>query len=246
MLQAYDSKGYFCIERWQAWAPGVASPEDWRAWLPGGGCADSAAQPDLGYLPSLLRRRLDRSGRMAMSTAWPCAAGLDSVPSVFASRHGALERTVELLTNLARVEPLSPTSFSLSVHNSTLGLFSIARSDRAATTAMAAGADSLGLALLEGALQIADGAERVLVCYADDKLPSPYSEVIQDVDHHPFSISLLLTQARDDAPKFRLAHSDAEPEEAPEPALMRFLLDGTDDAILGVDQSWRLERAHAG
>ncbi|MFI4967093.1 MAG: beta-ketoacyl synthase chain length factor [Gammaproteobacteria bacterium] len=224
----------------------MTGPEAWRAWLPGGFCADPAAQPDVSYLPSLLRRRLDHSGRMAMTTAWPCAAGLESVPSVFASRHGVLERTVELLTNLARVEPLSPTSFSLSVHNSSLGLFSIARSDRAAATAIAAGADSLGLALLEGALQIADGAERVLVCYADDKLPQPYSTMIEDVEHHPFSISLLLTRARDDAPKFRLSHSDTQADEAPEPALMRFLLDGSKHAVLGVDQHWRLERTHAG
>jgi hypothetical protein len=126
MLQAYDNKGYFGIARWQAWAPGVVGPQDWRDWLPEGHCPDPTALPDVSYLPSLLRRRLDRSGRMAMSTAWPCAEGLDSVQSVFACRHGALGRTVELLTNLSREEPLSPTSFSLSVHNSTLGLFSIA------------------------------------------------------------------------------------------------------------------------
>ncbi len=181
---------------------------------------------------------------MAMSTAWLCAEGLDSVQSVFASRHGALERTVELLSNLAKDEPLSPTSFSLSVHNSTVGLFSIARSDRAAATAMAAGADSLGLALLEGAMQIAEGAERVLVCYADHKLPAPYAGAVEDSMHHPFSISLLLTQPQAGAAQFALAHSDAAPSEAPEPALMRFLIDGPDTAILGVDQPWRLERAH--
>jgi hypothetical protein len=111
---------------------------------------------------------------------------------------------------------------------------------------MAAGADSLGLALLEGAGLIADGAERVLVCYTDDRLPAPYSEVLEDVDHHPFAISLLLTQPTDAAPMFRLAHSDTAPSEAPEPALMRFLLDEPPASVLGVDQPWRLERAHAG
>src|SRR5262249_59695026 len=97
-------------------------------------------------------------------TAWPCATGIESVQSVFASRHGALERTLELLDALARQESVSPTSFSLSVHNSTAGLFSIARTDRGAATAMAAGPDTLALSLLEGANLVAEGAEAVLLC----------------------------------------------------------------------------------
>ena len=67
----------------------------------------------------MLRRRLDRHGRMALATAWTCAEGLDSVQFVFASRHGDLDRTLELLTALGNKDMLSPTSFSLSVHNST-------------------------------------------------------------------------------------------------------------------------------
>jgi len=55
---------------------------------------------------------------------------------------------------------LSPTLFSLSVHNSVAGLFSIARGDRGAATAMAAGLDSLGLSILEGANMIAGGLNR--------------------------------------------------------------------------------------
>jgi len=246
MLQPSDNTGYFGIARWQAWAPGVVDVEAWRNWLPEGACPDPQAQPDVSYLPSLLRRRLDRSGRMALSTAWPCAEGLDSVQSVFASRHGALSRTLELLSNLAEHEPLSPTTFSLSVHNSNLGLFSIARSDRGAATALAAGADSLGMALLEGANLIAEGATQVLVCYSDDLAPPPYDSFpVEDASHRPFAVSLLLTPP-DAAPlACRLAHSDAGATETPEAALMRFLVDGAETSVIGVDQPWRLERRHA-
>ena len=245
MPQVTDNTGNFGIARWQAWAPGITEPAAWSSWLPEGRCTEPEALPDVSYLPSLLRRRLDRCGRMALSTAWPCAEGLESVQSVFASRHGALGRTVELLIALSRAETLSPTSFSLSVHNSTVGLFSIARTDRSAATAMAAGEDSLGMSLLEGANLIAAGASHVLVCYADDKLPAPYAGIEQDSSHHPFAISLLLTQPEGAAVTGRLARSDAEASEAPEPALMRFLL-GAQDSVIGVDQPWRLERAHAG
>jgi hypothetical protein len=197
----------------------------------------------VSYLPGLLRRRLDRSGRMALSTAWPCAEGLSSIPCVFASRHGVLDRTLELLTALARDESLSPTSFSLSVHNSNAGLFSIARGDRAAATAIAAGRDSLGMSLLEGANLIAEGADKVLVCYVDDKAPAPYEPIAQeDASHRPFAVSLLLTQATDGVPRYRLSPSDDAPHEAPEAALMRLLLEASDNSVVGVDQPWRLER----
>lgn len=243
MLQATDNTGYFSIARWHAWAPGVAGPEAWRAWLPAGACPDPQAQPDVSYLPSLLRRRLDRGGRMALSTAWPCAEGLDSVQSVFASRHGALDRTLELLIHLASREVLSPTTFSLSVHNSAVGLFSIARRDRGAATAMAAGSDSLTLALLEGANLITEGAAHVLVCYSDDLTPAPYSDFgVEDASHRPFAVSLLLTPP-DGAAAYRLSRSDTTGSETPEAALMRVLLDETQASVIGVDQPWRLERS---
>ena len=245
MSQVSDNTGVFGIARWQAWAPGISEPSAWQAWLPEGRSPDPAALPDVSFLPSLLRRRLDRCGRMALSTAWPCTEGLESVQSVFASRHGALERTVELLNALSRADTLSPTSFSLSVHNSTVGLFSIARTDRGAATAMAAGEDSLGISLLEGANLIAAGASHVLVCYADDKVPEPYAGTVRDSSHHPFAVSLLLTQPEGVNLTGRLARSDADAEQPPEAALMRFLLDG-EDSVIGVEQPWRLEKAHAG
>lgn len=235
--------GYFGISRWHAWAPGVTGPETWRAWLPAGACPDREAQPDVSYLPSLLRRRLDRAGRMALSTAWPCTEGLPSVQSVFSSRHGALDRTLDLLVHLADRETLSPTTFSLSVHNSTAGLFSIARSDRGAATAMAAGSDSLAMALLEGANLVGEGASHVLVCYSDDVTPSPYCEFgVEDASHRPFAVSLLLTSPGD-GDVYRLSRSGTGAGETPEAALMRLLLEDTATSVIGVDQAWQLERS---
>jgi hypothetical protein len=184
---------------------------------------------------------------MALCTAWPCAEGLDSVQFVFASRHGALHRTVELLAALANGEMLSPTLFSLSVHNSVAGLFSIARGDRAPATAMAAGLDTLGLSILEGASMIAEGAEQVLVTYTDDLVPPPYRTFVSVHENQPFAISLLLTQAVGDAPRCRLGrHTGSAPEQPAAAALIRFLVEDAGQALLGGDQAWRLERAHAG
>ncbi|HEX7964605.1 MAG TPA: beta-ketoacyl synthase chain length factor [Gammaproteobacteria bacterium] len=221
----------------------MTGTEAWRRWVEAGECPEPEAQPDVSQLPGLLRRRLDHCGRMALHTAWACTTGFDSVQSIFASRHGALERTLELLTALAKSEPLSPTSFSLSVHNSTAGLFSIARGDRGAATAMAAGADTLGMSLLEGANMVAEGAPGVLVCYADEKVPPPYAASVEaESTRHPFAVSLLLTPAAEAPLRCRLVRGETGADETPEAALMRFLVDET-DATLGTGQPWRLERA---
>lgn len=247
MVQATDSTGNFGIARWKAWAPGVGDGPGWQAWLAGTDCREADLQPDVNFLPPMLRRRLDRHGRMALHTAWPCAEGIQSLPFVFASRHGDLNRTLELLSALAKEEVLSPTDFSLSVHNSTAGLFSISRGDRAPATALAAGPDTLGMGLLEGANLLAAGAEQVLVCYAEDAPPGAYAPYVADEPaRHPFAVSLLLT--RDAAPlECRLTRDDSSAEEAPEAALMRFLTGASTGSVIGVDQPWRLERsAHAG
>jgi hypothetical protein len=242
-----DSTDYFGIARWQAWAPQVDGAPAWRAWMEGEQAPESELQPDVSFLPALTRRRLDRHGRMALHTAWPCLEGVASAQFVFASRHGDLDRTLELLTALAHEETLSPTVFSLSVHNSAAGLLSIARGDRGAATAMAAGPDTLGMGLLEGANLIAAGAERVLVCYADDAVPPAFQAyVAEDDTHKPFAVSLLLTPPAEASLQCRLVRETAAPTQAPEAALMHFLVDEAEASVIGVDQPWRLERgAHA-
>ncbi|MGH8369742.1 MAG: beta-ketoacyl synthase chain length factor, partial [Gammaproteobacteria bacterium] len=235
--QQTDYTEFFGIARWRAWAPGISDSQDWSAWINGRLAPAPDDQPDVSYLPGLLRRRLDRHGRMALHTAWPCAEGLDSVQLVFASRHGALHRTVDMLTALAKDEVLSPTLFSLAVHNSTAGLFSIARGDRGAATAMAAGLDSLALAILEGANMVAEGVANVVVTYTDDLAPEPYREHIADPASLPFAVSLLLTSATDAVLRCRLGRDTGPtPEQAPETALMQFLSEAAAQVVLGAGQ----------
>lgn len=246
-VQAADFTGVFDIARWRAWAPGVQSPDDWHAWLQGTLVAPPDAQPDVSFLPGLLRRRLDRPGRMALHTAWPCAEGLEAVQLVYASRHGALQRTMDMLVALTEDEPLSPTQFSLAVHNSTAGLISIARGDRSATTAMAAGVDSLAMGLLEATGMLAEGAENVLVIYADDIAPPPYTGDVGDPPTLPFAISLLLTAPSDLNNGYRLGlASGSVPGQAPEAALIEFLVENRQQVVMGSGQAWRLERVNAG
>lgn len=188
---------HFNIEHWQAWAPGIQSPDDWARWSAAPGIPPvSTVQPALAFLPALQRRRLSRLARMTFAVAWPLAEGQSGLPLVFVSRHGDTQRTFALLGDLAQQEPLSPTQFSLSVHNASIGLWSILRGDTSEMTAVAGEGDGLEHGLLEAGLLLQGGAPAVLLVIAEDTPPSAYAPWIHDVPF-PYALGLLLTPGHD-------------------------------------------------
>lgn len=153
----------------------------------------------------MLRRRASPAGKIALDTAYaayplsprPEGADDNDIPLVFASRHGECARSVELLQELVAGSALSPTSFSLSVHNANVGLFSIARGMRGNGIAVAAGASTVEHALIEACGLLADGAAQVLVVMADGPLPSVFGD-FSDCDDQPFGWAWLVQGAHQD------------------------------------------------
>jgi len=149
----------------------------------------------------MLRRRASPAGKIALETAYaahpspaPGSAVDDDIPLVFASRHGECARSVELLQELVAGSALSPTSFSLSVHNANVGLFSIARGMRGNGIAIAAGASTVEHAMIEACGLLADGARQVLVVMADGPLPAIF-DGFRDCDDQPFGWAWLIQDA---------------------------------------------------
>jgi hypothetical protein len=139
----------------------------------------------------MLRRRAGFLGKMALEVAYQCLGEQIDVPTVFCSRHGEAVRSVDLLLDLAKGEPLSPTSFGLSVHNATGGLFSIARQDHANATALAAGKSSVEHAVIEACGLLAEGEPKVLLVVYDSPLPGLYAS-FQDCEEQPFAWAWLI------------------------------------------------------
>ena len=79
---------------------------------------------DLSQIPMMMRRKLSPVGKIALSTILQCYDGED-VRLVYASRYGELERVLKLIKQEHEDNEISPTGFSFSVHNSTIGLFSL-------------------------------------------------------------------------------------------------------------------------
>lgn len=191
-----------------AWAPGRDTDTAWQTWAtsaPDGSTGEChASEPLLPEMPAMLRRRASPSGKMALQAAYRAiATGAGTalqgeIPTVFCSRHGECLRSAALLADLADGTPMSPTAFSLSVHNASAGLFSIARGDRSSSVALAAGVATVEHAAIEACGLLADGAPAVLLVVSDSPLPDMYRQ-FADCDDQPFGWAWLLVPAAADA-----------------------------------------------
>ncbi len=158
----------FDILDWAAWAPGLTTREQWVEWGKKPTIPAGPETPPLAEVPAMQRRRVEKMGRLAFQVAQWVQRDARGLPLVFASRHGDAPRSVDLLTALAKKEPLSPASFALSVHNAIGGQYSIIRQDVSNVIAVANGLLTPEAGLIE-ALTIAP--ESLLVVY--DASPHP-------------------------------------------------------------------------
>ena len=157
----------------------------WSSWP-----AAASAAPDIGFIEPIVRRRLSTLSKVALKVAHDCVSQ-DEVRVVFASRHGELRRTTDILRTISAGEPVSPTAFSLSVLNAMTGVFGIARGDRSAASAISAGAETLGYALLEAYAQYAtQPGSPVLLVYADEPADPAYGTIEDEVQGGALSILL--------------------------------------------------------
>ncbi len=181
------------VRRWSAWAPGLADASSWREWAAGERQIGGSEPPDVRFIEPMLRRRLSFFSRMAFRVAADCLDGDDPPPlCVFCSRYGDMVRSTEILKTLAADEPPAPAAFSLSVHNTSASLLSIARHDTAPWSALAGGEATLETAFLEAWSLLRDGATvTVLLIYHDEQSPPPFDTQVTMVSHSA-ALALLL------------------------------------------------------
>lgn len=239
----------FSVVDWSAWAPGLTSKEAWQAWSQAPALPQGDDTPALSEVPAMQRRRIERLGRMAIQAACWCEQPDDGgqVPLVFASRHGDVARSMELLDNLCADNGMSPTAFGLSVHNAVAALYSIARGHRGNYLALAAGRATVETACVEAYGLLADGAPEVRVVIYESQLPPVYAGFADEPDPY---YAWCWRLAKADRPGARLSLNwSAADADSPAAALphgleaMRFLLAGDASLQLAADgQQWTWQR----
>ncbi|WP_026600739.1 beta-ketoacyl synthase chain length factor [Methylomonas sp. 11b] len=122
-------------------------------------------------IPPLLRRRSSQAMQMAFSAAITACEQAQrspsSLPAIFASVAGEINTTDQICNELVKTDGvMSPSAFHNSVQNTAAGYWSIAQQCIQPATALAAGSDTLAMALLEAWCQLScEGGELLLVCY---------------------------------------------------------------------------------
>jgi hypothetical protein len=239
----------FSVVDWSAWAPGLTTKSDWQAWAHAPTVPDGPDTPALPEVPAMQRRRIERLGRMAIQAACWCEQPDDAgqVPLVFASRHGDVARSMELLDTLRQDTPMSPTAFGLSVHNAVAALYSIARGQRGNYLALAGGRGTVEAACVEAYGLLADGAPEVRVIAYESPLPGVYAGFADEPDPY---FAWCWRLARADRPGTRLSlgwgagDQDSPPGTLPHSLdALRFLLSGDPALQFQVDgQQWSWQR----
>ena len=96
----------FSSKKCIAWSGDLTSSEDWQAYAQGKKeLTIEQTVPVLTQIPAMQRRRLSPFAKISLHCALAAAEGyLDSVPCVFASRHGDLQKTSKVMSDVAAKE----------------------------------------------------------------------------------------------------------------------------------------------
>lgn len=135
-------------------------------------------------MPPMLRRRLSQLGRAATDALAPLLA-YQPTALVVSSEHGDIQRSYDLLSELAQSETatISPTDFSLSVFNAIAGLQSLVY-PFASYSCVSAGQGSFAAAVLEACGMLEDGtASKIVVLNYDQSLPLVYTDFAQTAEN---------------------------------------------------------------
>lgn len=154
----------FILKQWAVWPP--FQPDAERK--PG------RQEELLAGVPKMLKRRLSPLAKTVFCAVAQCLDEQMEVPAVFSSSHGELAKSFTMMKMLEAGEEISPTAFSLSVHNAIAGLFSMAWRNKLQCTVVAPGEEGMAPAFIEALGLLQEGAEQVLLVFYDEPLVDFY------------------------------------------------------------------------
>lgn len=174
----------FIIQSWSVWPP--ISINDEEVFL--------LQKKLLTSVPKMLKRRVSPLAKTVFCAALSCEKELGTLPIVFSSTHGELAKSLKMMQTIEAGEEISPTLFSLSVHNAIAGLFSIAFKNKTQATVLAAGEEGMATAFIEAAGLFQENENEVLVIFYDEPLPDFFPSTPYQVTEKTCVVALKLTQ----------------------------------------------------
>lgn len=122
---------------------------------------------DISFIPMLMRRKLDTLGKAGLCTLYNVFDENKNTNLIFASQYGDIERVLKLIQQRKEEGEISPTGFSFSVHNATIGLFSLLNSIKTSYNSISAGENTLSYGILEAILTCKE--KPTIFCFTENK-----------------------------------------------------------------------------
>ncbi|MEM7409371.1 MAG: beta-ketoacyl synthase chain length factor [Myxococcota bacterium] len=231
------------VRAWAAWAPGLEERGAWEAWCEKPEPLAAEGHPKAAFLPAMLRRRCSPLTRIILTAAFECVGeeALPNVRTVFASRHGSVNESIDMLGQIAQGSRLSPMRFSHTVHNAQAGLFCIAAQNREASSSLAGREDTFGCGYLEALGHLEREPERPVLLVMGDVQLAPDFATLVDEPPRSYAVAFLLARSADGTElQFDVAGGDPAPEFGwPHAAEFLRFLRSTDDALSVGRFHWR-------
>lgn len=207
----------FIVSQWSVWPPQENSRE-----------SEKSLQAEiLSVIPRMLKRRLSPLAKIVFCAASQSMGDNHQIATVFSSTHGELAKSFKMMQLIECGEEISPTTFSLSVHNAIAGLLSIIYKNNAQSTVVAPGEEGIACAFIEAIGLLQEGESEVLMILYDEPLVSFYpSAPYQLTSEHSCAIALRISktgkgQSLQFSSKQLTGYGGEQPIQIP--LLMRFL-----------------------
>ena len=181
----------FVIQKWNVWPPIASDP-----------ATEKQTQKEmLASIPKMLKRRLSPLARVVFCAAIPCMPENNQFPSIFSSVHGELAKSFAMMKQIEAGDEISPTAFSLSVHNAIAGLFSMVFKNNRESTVVASGEEGMAGAFIEALGLLQEGEKQVLMVLYDEPLVPFYpSAPYQLSTDNSCAIALLISGSGEGIP----------------------------------------------
>lgn len=181
----------FTLLHWVLWQSEAIAEID--CWPDGEILPCNNGRSDVGFLPPMQSRRLSPLATAACAVDWRCRQVCGNMPAVYYSKHGENQYYFDMMQGLAAGEGVSPSRFSLSVHNAIAGLCSYHSASHLPYVVLAGGTEGVFAAFLELGGLLMEAPKALLVCY-EQALPLVY-QAYQDNSKATWAVAMALGKA---------------------------------------------------
>lgn len=158
-----------------------------------------AINPKPANIPMMTARRLSMGCRMAVDIGIELLKSHEDIDAViYSSATGEEEHNYKVLESAAKGIDCSPTDFSMSVHNTGVGNFTILSKKKIPSSSVSAGIDSFMMALTDAYVMLSSGYKKILVVDYNVSIPPFFKNYLKkDFPDYPYSVGLVVSKGDD-------------------------------------------------